>query len=65
MARRALLNAALGLTSLAPSGSHLYAVHIWLHAWTDRTLLVNETQRAIELQVKRRRSARGSRKAAV
>ena len=65
MARRALLNAALGLTGLAPSGSHLYAVHIWLNAWTDRTLLVNGTQRAIELRVKRRRSARATQKVAV
>ena len=47
MARRALLNAALNLTRLAPSGSHLYAVHIWLHAWTDRTVLVDGTQRLV------------------
>lgn len=57
MARRALVTAALGLTRLAPSGSHLYAVHIWLHAWTDRTIMVDGTQRAIPLEVRRRRAS--------
>ena len=63
MARRALLNAALTLTGLAPSGSHLYAIHIWLHAWTDRTVLIDGTQRLVHVEVKRRRSARGLRPA--
>lgn len=57
MARRALLSTALGLTRLAPSGSHLYAVHIWLHAWTDRTIIVDGTERAVAMKVKRRRAA--------
>ena len=58
MARRALVTAALNLTRFAPSGSHLYAVHIWLHAWTDRTVLVDGTQRVVQLEVRRRRSTR-------
>ena len=57
MARRALLTAALGLTGLAPSGSHLYGVHIWLHAFTERTILVDGMQRAVAVEVKRRRAA--------
>ena len=58
MARRAIVTAALNLTRLAPSGSHLYAIHIWLHAWTDRTVLVDGTQRVVPLEIKRRRSPR-------
>ena len=57
MARKALVTAALGLTRLAPSGSHLYAVHIWLHGWTDRTILVDGTQRVVPIEVKRRRAS--------
>ena len=49
---KALVTTALNLTRLAPSGSHLYAVHIWLHAWTDRTVLVDGTQRIVRLEVK-------------
>ena len=51
MCHRALLAAALLVTRLAPSGSHLYSIHIWLHAWTDTTLFVDGTQRAIRLDL--------------
>ena len=57
MARHALLTLALGVTRFAPSGSHLYAVHIWLHAWTGRTIVVDGTQRAVRVEPKSRRSA--------
>ena len=50
MARRTLLAAALGVTKLAPSGSYLYAVHIWLHAWTEGSILVNGMERAVRLE---------------
>jgi hypothetical protein len=55
MARRSLVAAALGVTRLAPSGSYLYAVHIWLHAWTDRSILVNGMERAVRLEPVRSR----------
>jgi hypothetical protein len=48
---RTLLPAALRATRFAPSGSHLYSIHIWLHAWTDSTLFVDGTQRAIRLDL--------------
>lgn len=48
--RRTFVMAALGLTALAPAGSYVYAVHIWLHSWTDRTIVVNGMERGIVLQ---------------
>ena len=56
MARRALLSAALGVTRLAPSGSHLYALHIWLHSFSPKTLLVDGTQRGVVIDRTRRHS---------
>lgn len=54
MAYRTLIALALAVTRFAPSGSHLYAIHIWLHAWTDKTVFVDGTQRVV---VKHRPSA--------
>lgn len=62
--RQAVLAAALGVTGLAPSGSHLYAVHIWLHAWTDATLFVDGTQRGIRIDPAAERDGSPSSKAA-
>ena len=57
MAHRALLAAALSLTRLAPSGSPIYAIHIWLHAWTDRSILVDGVQPVLGLEAPSPRSS--------
>ena len=62
--RRILLAAALTLTQLAPSGSHVYALHIWLHGWADAALLVDGTQRAVRFDLKAERAKNAARRAA-